>query len=486
MMMARVPPVPTSIPSTWIRPPRTLQKQISGDIIYSQAKMTREGEHKRARVKNLRQAPETGKGLAHLVSHQEEGTHLEASILRTQSLGVVLFLDVDEFLGGGDGFQRNVVVVAVLEHHQTTADIFEQKVQREIAIGHRGDGVDGIRITTAHEIAELLVDDVDSLAVIEFGGDLADFFSNDVADATKFLVAKSVGFRAFKDHLAAFEHRAFRNQNDRVLAGILAAVGNEQFGEPFDVELEFGNDAAIRGASHGRQHCSEAGVATEDFQHHETLVGAGGSAQAIDHLNRARDASAEADAIVCARDVVVHGFRNADDFEAFFVETDPVTERVVAADGNERVNAKPCKVFQDFGSQVVFFRRELAAEMVRHARLTDASRVGSRGMKEGTASAARTVYRFFVEEKEVVGIVLILLADHIHQAGPAVTNADNLIAFAQGAESDGADRRIEAGNVAAPGEDADDTPFGLRVCHVQIDRPFVGCRTKNYPLCGEI
>jgi len=51
-------------------------------------------------------------------------------------------------------------------------------------------------------------------------------------------------------------------------------------------------------------------------------MGAGGGAEAVDHLNGARDAGAEADAVVGAGDVVVHGLGNADDFEAFLVEAD--------------------------------------------------------------------------------------------------------------------------------------------------------------------
>src|SRR5438046_1287627 len=183
---------------------------------------------------------------AYLVGHKEQGTHLEARVLRTQPLRVVLLFNVDKFFSAGNGFGGTVVVVAVL-------------------------------------------------------------------------------------------------------AGILAAIGNQQFGEAFDIEFEFGNHAAIGRACHGGKHGGEAGVAAEDFQHHEPLVGAGGGAQAIHHLNRARDASAEADAIVGARNVVVHGLGNADDFEAFFVQTNAVAQCVVAADGNERVNSQPGQILENFG-----------------------------------------------------------------------------------------------------------------------------------------
>src|SRR5690242_335248 len=123
--------------------------------------------------------------------------------------------------------------------------------------------------------------------------------------------------------------------------------------------------------------------------------------------------------------------------------------------------------------------------MIWDVRFADSPRVGARGMKKGAAGAARTIDGFFVEKEEVVGVVVVLLADHVHQAGPAVADANDLISFAQGAESDGADRGIEAGNVAAPGENADDPFLGLDVCHVWIVRLFVKCGTENYPLCRE-
>src|SRR5215510_16282046 len=104
--------------------------------------------------------------------------------------------------------------------------------------------------------------------------------------------------------------------------------------------------------------------------------------------------------------------------------------------------------------------------MLGDARFANACRIRARGMKKGAAGASRTIDGFFVEQKEIVGVVVVLLADHIHQAGPAVTNADDLIAFAQSAQSNGADGGVEAGNVTAPSKNADDPPLGLDVCHV--------------------
>src|SRR5437588_4782665 len=124
--------------------------------------------------------------------------------------------------------------------------------------------------------------------------------------------------------------------------------------------------------------------------------------------------------------------------------------------------------------------------MLRHRGLAHARRIRPRGMKKSAASAPHAIHSFFIKQEEVVGVVAVLLADHIDQARPAVANANDLIAFAKRPESDGANGRIEAGNVAAPGEDADDSLFGLHVRHESLKRPFLRCGTENYPLCREI
>src|SRR5947208_6385607 len=154
---------------------------------------------------------------AYLVGHKEQGTHLEARVLRTQPLRIVLFLNVDKFFRGGNGFERNVVVVAVLENNQASTDIFKEQIQGKVAIGHRRDGVNGVGIAATHEIAELLVDDVDSFSVIEFGGEVAHSFRHDFANAAELFVAEGVGLHAFENHFAAFEHSSLRDENNRVL-----------------------------------------------------------------------------------------------------------------------------------------------------------------------------------------------------------------------------------------------------------------------------
>ena len=100
-----------------------------------------------------------------------------------------------------------------------------------------------------------------------------------------------------------------------------------------------------------------------------------------------------------------------------------------------------------------------------YARLGNAAGIGAGRMEKSAAGAAGAIDGLFVEKEEIVGIVVILLADQIHEAGPAVANANDLVAFAQSAQSDAADGRVKTGNVAASGEDANDASLGVDISH---------------------
>src|SRR5713101_1950284 len=153
MTMARVPPVPTSIPSTWITPPGHLQCGKIENIIYGRGKLAREtsgGEPARMR--------ESGKDLdlrdesAHFAGHDEERPHFEAGVMRAKTLGAVVLLDVDDLFRGGDGVDGHVVVAAVFQNDQAAVNFAENEIEREIAVSHGNDGIDRVRIATAYEI----------------------------------------------------------------------------------------------------------------------------------------------------------------------------------------------------------------------------------------------------------------------------------------------------------------------------------------------
>src|ERR1700730_12054854 len=101
-------------------------------------------------------------------------------------------------------------------------------------------------------------------------------------------------------------------------------------------------------------------------------------------LDRARDAGAEADAVVGAVDVVVHRLRTGDDVYCFVVQSLAVAERVVASDWDQYVDSDmleiPEHVFRDVVDRLV-----VAGEMRRHPRARQVARSSARRVEESAA-----------------------------------------------------------------------------------------------------
>src|ERR1700747_686792 len=93
-------------------------------------------------------------------------------------------------------------------------------------------------------------------------------------------------------------------------------------------------------------------------------------------------------------------------------------------------------------------------------------------MEESTAGAPGAIDNFFGKDQIIFGVIVGFVAHHFDQAAPTVAEADDLVAFAERAASNTADRGIEAGDVAAAGENADDALLGVDVCHVRLYGPF--------------
>ena len=147
------------------------------------------------------------------------------------------------------------------------------------------------------------------------------------------------------------------------MAGAIIA---QQFSQVLDVEFAFGNDAPVRCTRHRRQHGSEPCVASEHFHDQNSFVRSGRGAEAIRQFNRATDTGAKADAIISARDVIVHRLGYCDDLDAFLVQAGGKRKRVVAADRNQIFNTQPLQVLDNFGSEIVLLLIVGCAQRLRH------------------------------------------------------------------------------------------------------------------------
>ncbi len=213
----------------------------------------------------------------------------------------------------------------------------------------------------------------------------------------------------------------------------------------------------MRRPRHGRQHRCKPGVTAKHFENHEALVRSGAGSQAVRHGNGARHSGAETDAVVGAGNIVVHGLRNGDHLHALLIQAYAVAQRVIPANGDEIVDAKPAQIFQHFRGQVVRLGAINRLEVSRNAGLLHLAWIGSRGVQERTAGAACAVDQIFRQRLKVLAVVVIFFANDVDQPGPPPANANHLAALAHCADGYGADSRVQARNVAAASENSDYT-----------------------------
>src|SRR5579872_1708567 len=140
-----------------------------------------------------------------------------------------------------------------------------------------------------------------------------------------------------ENHISAFEHSSFGNQNYRIVARVFPAVGDQQLGQLLDVEAMLWNHTAVSCSSHRWQHGGKARVAAEDFENQKSFMRTGRRSQIVCHLNGASDRSAETDTVVGSGHIVVHGLRDRDYLHALLVQANAVAQRVIAADRDEEI-----------------------------------------------------------------------------------------------------------------------------------------------------
>ena len=172
-------------------------------------------------------------------------------------------------------------------------------------------------------------------------------------------------------------------------------------------------------------------------------------------LDGAGDAGAEADAVVGARHVVVHRLRNGHDVDALGMEPVGVAEGVVAADGDEGVDAEELEVPEHGGGGVVHLVGVLLAQVLRHHRLRQVAGAGAGGVEEGPAGAPRAVDDLLAQLLDVGLVVGLPVRHQVHQSGPATPDPEHVVPLAERPDGDGADGRVEARYVTAAREDSD-------------------------------
>ena len=151
--------------------------------------------------------------------------------------------------------------------------------------------------------------------------------------------------------------------------------------------------------------------------------------QTVERFGDHADRAVETDAVLGDEQVVVHRLGYADHSCAVLGEPRRHAERVVAADGDERLEVVVLEVAQHL----------LAPALALHG-------VDPRAAQHGAADGKDPGERGPPERHDVA------VAE---EACPAVANADDRVTVEEGAAPDRTDRCVEAGGVTTAGEDPD-------------------------------
>ena len=142
------------------------------------------------------------------------------------------------------------------------------------------------------------------------------------------------------------------------------------------------------------------------------------------------DRGVEAERVVGRTQVVVDGLRHADDVDAVFRESVRGGQGALAADRDDAVDAMLCESLRD----------------VLGAAARAVVGVGAAGAEDRTALPGQALHLMPGERHEVA----------VDDSAPAVADPDELqVVGGRALEHDAADDRVQAGAIAAAGQDAD-------------------------------
>ena len=105
------------------------------------------------------------------------------------------------------------------------------------------------------------------------------------------------------------------------------------------------------------------------------------------HADGPGHAGREPDAVIGAGDVVVHGLGDGHDVHPLLIEADRIAEGIVAADGDQIVDAQPLEVLQDLRRDVIGLHIVGRGQMRGDVRLLHLGGIGARAVQEGSAAS---------------------------------------------------------------------------------------------------
>ncbi len=257
-------------------------------------------------------------------------------------------------------------------------------------------------------------------------------------------MAELVGLVRLHGHRPRNRRRALRDHHDRERRPAAVAV-QDLVAHLVDVERLLGDEDDVGTAGETRVQRDPAGMAAHDLAHHHAVVALGGGVQAVDRVRRDLHRGVEAERHVGRGEVVVDRLGDAHDVHALGAQLRGDTERVLATDRDQRVDA--------FADESVEDGRDTAFGLVG---------VRARRPEDRPAPVEDPARR---RHGQVDGLALL-------DAPPAVAEADEVVPVDPFAlADDGPDHRIQARAVAASGQDADSHGLDLLASLVRWSPP---------------
>ncbi len=233
-------------------------------------------------------------------------------------------------------------------------------------------------------------------------------------------------------------HRAFGHGHDAEIGSVPAAAA-DGLGDFFHVIGNFRNQNHVRPAGNARAKREPAGAVAHDFGDDDAVMAVRGAVQPVNGFGRNVHRGGVTERGIGHGHVVVNGLGQGHDVQSGLVQAQRVFLRAAAAEADDAVEPPLVIIFHDGLGHVA-----------RAAVNDHAVRLVAAGAENGAAHGEDARERGFVEPDPAV----------FDEAAKTVAKADDLHAVkAETGFADATNGGVQAGAVAASGEDADAFDF---------------------------
>ena len=194
----------------------------------------------------------------------------------------------------------------------------------------------------------------------------------------------------------------------------------------------------------------------------------------------------EANAVIGPKNIVVHGLGNGDHRKPFAMESFPIPQGVVAADGNQNIQPQRLQIAQDAGSAIQkrAVPQPLPAGVLQKAGQvfsSDLTRVGSGGVQEGASRSVDGTNDGVFQLEGTSRQRARILGIEEQQPAPPAPYSEHLVTCGFGPIDHRLDAGIQSGNVAASCQDSNAHGSGPEV---KPGSPVLGLRRPLFFTCG--